>query len=335
MILVIGNFGFRKNQLDGQTVKTRNVYRLFSENFDNVIHFDVQDLEFNRYSIFKLFSLILKSKKIIYLPGINNLKTLAPFLSFYVFLKGVKIDYFVVGGWLSKFLEENPRYINILSKFNVIYVETDFLVKKLKGIGLNNVSWIPNFRFHNFLSNKSSYESSKLKVVFMARVMKEKGVDVIFEGLKTFSQFANESLEIHFFGQIHEDYCDRFYSELNNCSVVSYEGVLDPNEIYSVLSRYDVLILPTFYEGEGFPGTILDAYISGIPVISTKWKQIPEFIEDGKTGFLVEVKNTFQLFEKLIFLHQNRKVLNDMKLYAKEKSEKYSVEKALLIIKNK
>ena len=54
-ILVLGYLGLRTNQLDGQTVKTRDLYKLASQEFDDVDLYDTEDFKFKKLSIFKMF----------------------------------------------------------------------------------------------------------------------------------------------------------------------------------------------------------------------------------------------------------------------------------------
>ena len=55
-VLVIGYFGHNKNQLDGQTVKTRDVYRLVNEQTNgDVDYYDTEDFQYSKLSIFKMF----------------------------------------------------------------------------------------------------------------------------------------------------------------------------------------------------------------------------------------------------------------------------------------
>ena len=91
------------------------------------------------------------------------------------------------------------------------------------------------------------------------------------------------------------------------------------------------MVLLTKYEGEGFPGSILDAYISGIPVIVTNWKFLPEFVDEGKTGFVVNNANDF--IDKVIRLSEDNELLLDMKKAALEKSSNYSAESAWEVLK--
>jgi len=62
----------------------------------------------------------------------------------------------------------------------------------------------------------------------------------------------------------------------------------------------DVFVFPTWFEA--FPGVILEAMQSGLPIVTTREGAIPEIIEDGKTGYLVQQKDVAALAEKMTLL---------------------------------
>ena len=43
-------------------------------------------------------------------------------------------------------------------------------------------------------------------------------------------------------------------------------------------------IFPTRFTTEGIPGSIIDSYYAGVPVLASKWNSFDDVIEDGKTG---------------------------------------------------
>lgn len=95
-----------------------------------------------------------------------------------------------------------------------------------------------------------------------------------------------------------------------------------------------MLILPTQYYTEGFPGSILDAYIAGIPVIVTDWKHSHEFVIENKTGFIVPFgESVDEIVEKIKLLYFNRDLLHNMKINAREESKKYSEDAAWNVLK--
>ncbi len=66
----------------------------------------------------------------------------------------------------------------------------------------------------------------------------------------------------------------------------------------------DILVVPSL-EPEGFGRTVVEAQMSKTPVIGTNIGAIPELIDDGKTGFLVEPGDSGQLAEKIRLIIQN------------------------------
>ena len=88
-----------------------------------------------------------------------------------------------------------------------------------------------------------------------------------------------------------------------------YRGVLAPEDVPDVLERHDALVLPTYWEMEGYPGIVLEALQCGLPVITTSWGSMPEVVEDGKSGLLVVPRSTAALREAI------RRVIGDPELY--------------------
>jgi glycosyltransferase involved in cell wall biosynthesis len=82
------------------------------------------------------------------------------------------------------------------------------------------------------------------------------------------------------------------------------------NEKYQLLSQADIFVLPTHFEA--FPGAILEAMQFSLPIISTRVGGIPDMIEEGITGILVEHKNVELLAEKIHYLLSNPLVRTEM-----------------------
>jgi glycosyltransferase involved in cell wall biosynthesis len=68
--------------------------------------------------------------------------------------------------------------------------------------------------------------------------------------------------------------------------VVEFTGGLTPEEAAVRLSESDIFCFPTRYDREAMPIVILEAMRAALPVVSTRWRAIPEIVEDGVTGFL-------------------------------------------------
>lgn len=334
-ILVLGYFGYHTNQLDGQTIKTRNLYDLLKQNMEFVSCFDTQDCRYNMMSFFKMFWQISKCDVLCYVPAHNNLKFIFPIIFFLAKISRTKIHFFVVGGWINEFLRNLPVHRWMLKHIDKIYPETKLMCEKLsEEHGILNTQVFPNFRLSNFKPAIQDNPKGTLRLVFMARVNKMKGYETVF----SFADYAiKEGLDIlvDFYGPILDEDKDDFMRRVSECSIISYKGALEPSEINFTLSSYDLLVLPTRYYTEGFPGSILDAYISGIPVIVTRWKHAHEFVVDGQTGFVVPFDNPQETFNHAITtLYKDRGLLHQMKKSAHDFSRYFKAEYALKIINN-
>jgi glycosyltransferase involved in cell wall biosynthesis len=67
------------------------------------------------------------------------------------------------------------------------------------------------------------------------------------------------------------------------------------------LREADVLVQPSLW-GEPFPLLVLEAMASGVPVVGSRIGGLPEAVEDGISGILVEPDNPAQLARALLCL---------------------------------
>lgn len=141
-------------------------------------------------------------------------------------------------------------------------------------------------------------------VLFLSRLIKEKGgFDLIESILGVVSRFENVSFVFAGDGPDFEQMktaCRE--KELDHH--VRFTGHLSYDNVVKVLAAADVFVLPTYYV-EGMPTAILQAMAAGLPVVSTHAGGIPEVIQDGVHGFLVEPRAPEQLVDKILILLQN------------------------------
>lgn len=313
-VLVLGYFGYNSGQLDGQTVKTRDVYRLAEEQIpENVDYYDTENFQYNKLSIFAMFCKVIKCRTLFYLPAHNNLKFIFPVIFVLSKIFRFKIHYFVVGGWLREFIKPLPMHRYMLRRIAGIHVETKRLKTELEDYyGFKNVDIFPNFRFFDF--DPLHFDSDKLRLVFMARINRMKGLDWIFElGDYITSNHFQDKFSITFYGPINEEDRQYFEDSISQYAFMEYKGELQPSEIHENLSKYDVMLLPTHYYTEGLPGSVVDAYISGIPVIVTEWKHSHEFVEDGVCGYIIPFEGgQKQLIDRVLLLEKDRNLLHQL-----------------------
>ncbi|MEG3765748.1 glycosyltransferase family 4 protein [Alteromonas sp. 14N.309.X.WAT.G.H12] len=87
--------------------------------------------------------------------------------------------------------------------------------------------------------------------------------------------------------------------QLGDC-VTLHGNELDENKIYA---QFNCLIINS--NTEGLPMVLLEAMARALPVISTRVGAIPEIVEDGNTGILIDVGDKKQLTEAIHTLLKN------------------------------
>ncbi len=332
-ILVFGYFGYVTNQLDGQTVKTRAIFNLIKNHrsADEVSFADSQEFRYSIKSLFKFLADLIFCNTLIWLPAHNNLKYLFPLIYMMSKLCRFEIIYIVIGGWLSVFLEDKPFHRNKLKRLQAILLENNLSVQELQSkYNFSNLDIIPNFRE---IAPKPEFfeQDGSLKLVFMARVNRMKGLDTIVE---VASRIKERDITIDIYGPVFSDDEQYFKTEIvDRFQSIKYCGILQPNEIYKTLIRYDAMLFPTHYYTEGFPGSIMDAYRSALPVIATEWKHAREFVVDRKTGFIVNFEDPVdEIVDAINTIDSDRELLSKMRECSYSESLKYSPDEAWRIL---
>lgn len=147
------------------------------------------------------------------------------------------------------------------------------------------------------------------KFVFMANLFPSKG---IFELLEAFKNVNHKDTELHILGSGSNAIVEkvkRVAGDLLGKRIV-YHGNLSNDDAIKLLEKMDSLVLPTYYPGEAFPISILEAMSQGKLVISTPRAAIADMItypDGSKCGILVEEKSVKQLTSAIDWVCDNKR----------------------------
>lgn len=323
-LLVVGCFGDKTGRLDGQIVKTNSVINMLKRRIGNEAYIDMFNtlsIRYNVLYIIKLFFKLIFCSKVVIIPAHRNLAIFFPFAYYFSFVARYKIVLICVGGWQVDFFlgsdkwKEHKRAMNLSRKCYAFLPELKRVNEELRtNCGFTNCEVFPNFRNFIFSKQFKINNSKKLKLVYLGRINKNKGYNTIFRSVD-FLLNKGYDISITFYGSISSEDESDFKSLLSiNSDFVTYGGIVLPDTITQVLCNYDVMLFPTQYYTEGFPGTVLDSFIAGIPIIATEWMHSHEFIKDRVNGFIVPFDNPQNEFNKCIeILYNDREMLFKMK----------------------
>lgn len=337
-ICIIGCFADDFNLLNGQTVKTKIIYKEMVKAFgcNEVIKIDTYG---GLKTLFKSPILILNAlrncESVIILPAENGLRVIVPLLICFNKLFNRKLFYDVIGGWLPEFLFKRKWLSKLLKQFNCIFVETQSMKEQLDKQRFNNIEVIPNCKELKILKQEevNFHQNEPLKLCTFSRVMKEKGIE---EAVNAVVDVNNSEKRIVFtldiFGQIDQNQIE-WFDKLQNSfpNYINYSGVIPFDKSSIVLKDYFALLFPTFYEGEGFAGTLIDAMAAGVPVIASDWKYNKEIIKNWETGIIIERS----LSEELSTVLSNKEKWMNMKSKCIEEAHRYLPTIALQPLINK
>jgi glycosyltransferase involved in cell wall biosynthesis len=191
--------------------------------------------------------------------------------------------------------------INMIDKFiSPSITLKDFFVKQ--GICEEKIAYLKyGFNTEKIKYNRKVFSNEmKINFGFMGRVIPTKGIKVLVD---CFKNLENETLSIY--GGIG---VQKRFLETEN---IKFKGSYNNNNINEVLNDIDVLIVPSIWL-ENAPLVIQEAFLAGIPVITSNLGGMSELVKNGVNGYTFEVGNSKEL-EKIITMISNRpEILNEL-----------------------
>ena len=238
--------------------------------------------------------------------------------------------YFAAGGRFHEMLKNGELKGGNYMRLRCILVQGKAMKSELHGLGLQNVSYLPNFRRFERLPRRLHRKDNRLRFVFCSRILPEKGCDIVFEAIEKLREYEKQ-FTIDFYGPISELYENVFQRKISLYENAEYHGTLNLRkpENYDVLAKYDVMLFPTYWDGEGCPGAVLDAYFAGLPVVASDWNCNSEVVVPNETGWLIPHKDADTLAEMMKKLIAGEFDLDAMRDKCQKLAMKFSVENVL------
>lgn len=161
-------------------------------------------------------------------------------------------------------------------------------------------------------------QKETIDFVFIARVMKEKGIDNYLEAAEFIRKKYPET-RFHICGFCEDDYTARL-NELQEKGVIIYHGMVkDMTEIYKQIA---CTIHPTYYP-EGLSNVLLESSASARPIITTNRAGCREVIDDGVNGYICKQNDSADLIKQVEkFLALTWEERKNMGLAGRKKVEK-------------
>jgi len=247
-------------------------------------------------------------------------------------LKGKLVTSFY-GYDLSQFIQKHGD-----SVYNVLFEEGDLFLQlsnnfkdKLIKLGCNKEKIIVHrigmdMKKFNY-NTKNAGVDKKIKLLTIGRLADKKGYKYIIKAIaKVIKKYSNIEYIIAGDGPLRAE-LETLVDNLGLGKHVIFMGLIKDDEAVKLYEKSHIFILPsiTAADGdmEGTPVVLMEAQACGLPVISTYHSGIPEVVEDGKSGFLVQEKDICAIAEKITYLIEHPDIWIEMGKAGREHINKY------------
>lgn len=197
------------------------------------------------------------------------------------------------------YLDKLKGYKNIINKVEVVS----------DGIDTNKFCMVSDIEKEN-IRKKCGYSKSDFIVLFVGKLSKRKGFDLVIETWNDFIQYRTNSKMVVIGPSLKEKY------DLKNKNI-HYLGVLNETEMPKYYNISNVFFFPS--KGEGLPNALLEAMACGIPCIVSNAYGVESIINNNIDGFILgdnEKEEAIRIFK---YLYNRPDVCKDIRSRAREK----------------
>ena len=204
---------------------------------------------------------------------------------------------------------DNLLYRKFFRNLKVILLAETLYNDVKKYVSRDDVYICPNGIPETLTEEPEAKRNNKIPhLLFLSNLLESKGVLVLLDACRILKDKGYSFVCDFVGGETAEIDAHRFAvevesRELNNIAIYHGRKYGSDKEVF--WRDADIFVFPSYYPNECFPLVLLEAMEHGVACISTREGGIPDIIEDGKTGFIVERRNSEQLAEKIEELIKN------------------------------
>lgn len=181
---------------------------------------------------------------------------------------------------------------------------------KGSGVDLNEFSYSPE---------PNSYP---IKVIFTARMVVEKGVYILIDAAERLRNQYEGKVQFLLCGGLSNNPKAIKEDELRKCCDGNYiQWLGHRSDVLELLKQSHIVCFPSYYR-EGVPKSLIEATAIGRPIITTNSIGCKDTVKDGFNGFLVPIKDSVTLADKLTILIDNKSLRETMGMNSRKIAER-------------
>jgi colanic acid/amylovoran biosynthesis glycosyltransferase len=167
-----------------------------------------------------------------------------------------------------------------------------------------------------FNPQEKLYANGTIKILTVARLVEKKGIEYLIKAIPlVIIEVPNFELTVVGSGELH-NYLLSLADKLNISRYIKFKGDIPDSDLKECYKDADIFVLPCIItdngERDGIPVSIMEAMAMELSVISTNVSGIPELVEDGVSGILLQPKDEKSIASAIVTLSKDRKLRVEM-----------------------
>jgi glycosyltransferase involved in cell wall biosynthesis len=298
-ILKILNIKIKKGKINTRSIYNENKLKIYEKNLNKI------QVDKNNDCVFEISDLGKMKDCPYYIY--QDLS-----IDFLINCQKTNPEAFKYSGFQNALLEDlekrREKQISIYKDASGIFTMSNFLANHLV-----EYTKLPKEKVHFVggginldLANIKPIEKENNKILFVGRDFYRKGGDLVCEAFKILKNKYLPNVQLYIAGAP-----KKIKNEYKDYNDIYFLGDLKRQELSKYFNMCDIFCMPSRFEAYGI--VFIEALTYGLPCIGRNSFAMKEFIENGKTGYLIENDDLEELAGKMKDLLENNKIKNNVK----------------------
>jgi glycosyltransferase involved in cell wall biosynthesis len=220
-------------------------------------------------------------------------------------------------GYVGRHLEKN-----MLNRAKYLIAVSPYVKRTIAPMTAGDISVIYNSLDEIFFSiNKNEVPN---RILFVGGIEERKGLHVLIDAIAAIKQTI-PAIKLHIVGGIRKaSYYNDLLDQIVNLGLqdsIVFKNHLSNSELMQEYSEAALFVLPSKEESLGV--VLLEAMATGTPIVASNIGGIPDIIEDGQNGYLVNYGDSQAMASSIIKLLSDDKLRGEMGAKGKEMAKNY------------
>jgi glycosyltransferase involved in cell wall biosynthesis len=204
---------------------------------------------------------------------------------------------------------QNDEDKSVFIDYNII---DEFHAYKIKGSGIDL----------NIFNYKAEPDDGNIRILFTARMLRDKGVIELAEAARLLKEKYQGKIQFLLCGDIDNNPQSLSKADLESIADGEYiQWLGHRTDVRELLGQSHIFAFPSYYR-EGLPKSLIEACAVGRPIVTTDSIGCRDCVVDGYNGFLIPIKDSIMLAEKLEILINDKQLRITMGKNSRQLAEK-------------